>query len=199
VDDLVERGYHPLAYRYFVLNAHYRSKLNFTWDALGGAQRALERLWQRARDLALACGPPDGAAEEASAEAAAGAFDESPEVLGFTEAVGIDLGTPQATALLWQLAGREANPRQTLGLMLRFDRVLALSLDAAARGRLGPAARDEAGLPAEVTELVRAREEARAARQWPRADALRARLGELGYLIEDTPGGPRVRPGVTPG
>lgn len=199
VDDLVSRGFHPLAYRYLVLNAHYRSKLNFTWEALSGAQTALTRLWQRTRALAMAvssaetAGAPD-ALRATPVETAEATADETPEALRFAQHIGDDLGTAQAMSVLWEVARGERGPAVSLPLMLLFDRVLGLSLDAAARGELGAAQNEADLLTIEVEDLLKQREQARAARNWAQADQIRARLLEMGLAVEDTPSGPKVRP-----
>jgi len=185
VDDLVERGYHPLAHRYLVLNAHYRSKLNFTWEALTGAQKALERLWQRVRDLAVSSPPAETRRQLLAA---------SPEAQRFAEAVGDDLGTPEGVAMVWELARTAGDPRRALDLILLFDRVLGFSLDKAARGEIGQLKLDGDAIPEEVQSLLGKREQARIDREWGRADEIREQIGRLGYVVEDTPEGPRLRP-----
>jgi len=192
VSDLVERGFDPLAYRYFVLNAHYGSKLNFTWEALGAAQKSLSRLWQRVHDLA-------GSAGQDVVEALLRGDDlypveESPQILAFLAAAGDDLGTPQAIPTLLEVArGDTAPPGASLAMLLAMDRLVALNLDRAMLGEMTAKPEPE-DAPAEVQELVSARERARAARDWAQADALRDRLAELGYAVEDTPAGPKLKP-----
>jgi len=185
VDDLTSRGYHPLAYRYLMLNAHYRSKLNFTWEALTGAQTALTRLWQRTRALAQAA---------SKVETAPDAIDEAPEALRFVDFIGDDLGTPQAMSALWEVARGERGAGVSLQLMLLFDKVLGLGLDAAARGELGAGPGEADLVTAEVQELLSQREAARAARNWAQADQIRGRLSQMGLAVEDTPSGPKVKP-----
>jgi cysteinyl-tRNA synthetase len=190
VDDLIDRGFEPLSYRYFALNAHYRSKLNFTWDALRGAQTALVRLWQRAAELARRVSEDELAAALAGQTIVA----EDPAVRRFAAAIGDDLGTPQAMSILWEVARRDGDPGAILAVLLDFDRVLGLSLDRAARGELQlPTQLGEAEIPDEVNLLLEQRERARAARSWAQADALRAQLTELGYAIEDTAAGPKLK------
>jgi len=177
LDDLRQRGFHPLAFRYFCLNAHYRTKLNFTWEALEAAARALDRLWEAVYQLA-SCHRPGGRPPAELEEA-------------FGEAVRDDLGLPRALALVWQVVRDEPVPAPVaLDLLSRWDEVLGLGLDEAAAGRLGPVADP---IPAEVLSMVEERRVARAARDWERADAIRQRLGDMGYTVEDGPEGPRVR------
>ena len=190
IDDLIDRGFAPLAYRYFALNAHYRSKLNFTWEALRGAQTALVRLWQRTAELSRRV--PEN--ERADILAHQVVVAEDPAAVRFAAAIGDDLGTPQAMSIVWEVARRDDDPRTTLALLLDFDRVLALSLDRAARGELQPAGQlEDDQVPAAASELLERRERARTARDWATADALRSELGTLGFTIEDTPAGPKLR------
>jgi cysteinyl-tRNA synthetase len=178
MNDLLARGFHPLAYRYFCLNAHYRTKLNFTWDALEAAARALDRLWEAVFGLAKeAGGRPAAVLPELQEE--------------FLTAIGDDLGLPRALALVWELVrGRAVGAAEALGLLLQWDEVLGLDLAAAAAGERDPAVRS---LPGEVLALVEQRRAARSERDWERADALRHQLTSLGYTVEDGPTGPRVR------
>src|SRR5215475_5801163 len=81
---LIERGYDPLAYRYLCLTAHYRSQLNFTWDALDGAATALDRMRRGFREL------PDGGLPDT------GYLDR------FTTQINEDLNTPKALAIAWE-------------------------------------------------------------------------------------------------
>ncbi|MEW6522802.1 MAG: cysteine--tRNA ligase [Bacillota bacterium] len=179
ISELVERGYHPLAYRYFCLNAHYRSKLNFTWEALGGAQTALERLWGRVAQLARE--------DDARPDPQARALRQR-----FKEAVNDDLGLPQAMAVVWEVArGGDLPPGTAAQLLLEFDAVLGLDLEQAADRATEVQAPP---VPPEVQRLVEERARARAARDWSLADSLRTQVEALGYTVTDTPGGTTVRP-----
>lgn len=193
VSDLEDRGHQPLAYRYLVLNAHYRSRLNFTWEALAGAGRALERVWQRVHQLAGAIDPPD-LSRLLGGHAGRPVDEATPQRVAFGAAVGDDLGTPQAMSLLSEVLRSDGPPEAALALLLEMDRVLGLSLDLAARGQTGRPQAEAAAVPEQVQSLVVEREQARAGRDWARADAIRSRLAGLGYLVEDTPAGPKLRP-----
>ncbi len=178
LDDLAARGYDPLAYRYFCFTGHYRSQLNFTWESLTAAQRALENL--RAEILKLRTDPalnpsPQG---EAGGEFA---FKQK-----FLEAVNDDLNMPQALAITWDLMrSSELSSVQKLGLVNDFDRVLGLKL---AEPLL------EEAVPPEVQRLLEQRHQARAARNWVESDRLRAQISSLGFVVEDGPKGQTVRP-----
>jgi cysteinyl-tRNA synthetase len=177
LSQLAERGYHPLAYRYFCLNAHYRSKLNFTWEALAGAQTALERLWGRAAQLA---GESGHRIEPLEAELRG----------RFREAVNNDLGTPQAMAVLWEVVRKEVPSGSARRLLSEFETVLGLDLLQAPDRHRAPTPQ----VPPEVQELVEERARARKARNWQLADALRGRIEALGFVVADHPGGTTVRP-----
>lgn len=180
--DLVE-AYDPRAYRLLVLRSHYRSPMDVTDDSLRDAEAALDRLDAFARRVA-------GTAAWSVGEGAPAPDAESMD--RFRDAMDDDLQTPAATGLLFDLV-RRANAALDAG-----DEAAAGPLVAAVReisGALGLAVRGEAGeVPAELLDLARQRDEARAARDWPTADALRDRIQAAGYVVEDTPGGTVVRP-----
>lgn len=164
---LIERGYDPLAYRYFCLNAHYRSKLNFAWEGLDGAATALKRL------------------RTVSYEWGAGDVVDQNYVERFLAHVNDDLNMPRALALTWELA-RSGLPSGTKKATLgEFDRVLGLGL-----AQWAP---PQEIIPDEIMVLVEARRQARAEKHWSEADALRDQILAAGYEVEDTPQGPRVR------
>jgi cysteinyl-tRNA synthetase len=168
LQDLVDQGYDPLAFRYLCLTAHYRSRLQFTWEALAGAAKALQRLrvathrWGRG-------GSPDG-----------DTLDR------FAAQVNDDLNLPGAVALTWELVRSDLPGAERRATVLEFDRVLGLGL-----ADWEPA---ELSIPAEVARLVEEREQLRAQKRWAEADALRDRVREAGFEIEDSGTGPAVRP-----
>jgi cysteinyl-tRNA synthetase len=168
VADLPDLGYEPLAFRYLALTAHYRSKLDFTGDAMHAAASGLARL-RRA-----AAGPDE--AVDLLAEPMAGYR------MRFTDAVADDLGTPRGLAVAHEV-GADASlaDAQRRALLLDFDRVLGLSLDRPAE--------IEAPLPAGAEALLDRRAAARAARDFAASDALRDELAALGVEVRDTPAG----------
>ncbi|MGH9112958.1 MAG: cysteine--tRNA ligase [Acidimicrobiales bacterium] len=175
--DLVDR-YDPRAYRLLVLQSHYRSPIDVTDSTLRDAERSLDRLDAFARR---------------AADVGEGADPDSDALDGFREAMDDDLDTPRATALAFDLV------RRGNGLLDAGDAAAAGPLAAAVReitGALGLELRTEGGeIPAEMLELARRRDEARAAKDWAAADALRDQVTTAGYVVEDTPDGTVVRPG----
>lgn len=160
IEALIERGYDPLAYRYLCLTAHYRSQLNFTWDALDAAVTGLDRL-RRGVHALPAGGTPDAAIVER-----------------FTGAVNDDLNIPKALAIAWDLLrGAAADRAAARATLLQFDRIFGLDLKA-----WRPPVE---AIPETVNALAAARAAARAARQWAEADRLRAELHAVGWEMED--------------
>jgi cysteinyl-tRNA synthetase len=168
VQSLIDRGYDPLAYRLFCMSAHYRAKLNFTWEGMDGATTALNRLRSAAYDL----GDP-------------GALDAD-FVERFTAQVNEDLNLPRALAVTWDLLRSDLPAAAKKATLLCFDEVLGLSL-----GDWRPA---EVSVPDEILALVEQRQQARKEKRFQDADTLRNQVTQAGYEIEDTPQGPRVKP-----
>ena len=160
---LTDRGYDPLAYRYLCLTAHYRSQLNFTFDALDASATALERM--RSAFHALP-----------HAEAADPRYVER-----FTAEINDDLNLPRALALAWEVLRGELPSAARRSTLAAFDRVFGLGLEA-----WQP---KEETIPEVVRALSAARAAARAAKQWAEADRLRAELRAAGWEVEDEPDG----------
>lgn len=176
IDELVAKGYDPLAFRYFVLGAHYRSKLNFSFEALDAAQNALHKLRETVRSW-------DEPVRQAHGRPATiGCADLEN---GFLEALNDDLNTAQALAVLWKLVDVDLPTENKAKTLLWMDRVLGLRLEDV----LGK----PISVPDEVRKLVEQREQARAQKDWSRSDELRARIAELGYTVEDTDSGPVIK------
>ncbi len=177
------------AYRLLVLRSHYRSPIEVTPDTVAQAESGLARLDELARRFALpdllADGPLTGSGP------AADTSDEE-AVAAFTAAMDDDLDTPGALATVFDLA-RRANAAADAGDGTRAARAAhTAALLAAALGlRLHTEVDGE--LDDDAVELVRARDEARSARDWARADALRDELESAGWLVEDSAGGTRIR------
>ena len=176
-------GYEPI--RYFMLTAGYRMPLNYTVELIESCKSSLERLYtcRDNLDFAIKNAPAEG--EETLKEKAAAVREK------FDTAMDDDLNTPDALAVLFD-----------------FVRQINTLAPAASKGALEEAAKafdeltgvlgllynrkKEDEVPAEVTALVEQRAAAKKAKDWATADALRAQITALGWVVEDTPQGPKV-------
>ena len=182
--DLTEKGYTGREIRYVLINAHYRTGLNFAFSALDGARKS------------LACIDECVGRVEAAAKGASAA-GEPPEfaakcLADFTAAVNDDLNLPSAFAALFDLV-RQTNahlaevsdPAALLSVFRRMDEVLGVVF-------FGRAAAAE--VPPEVQALVDARAAARAAKNWAESDRLRAEIAAAGWVVKDSRDGQSLSP-----
>ncbi len=170
--DIEQKGFDPLDFRYLILTAHYRSKLNFTWQSLEAARNARKELVEFVRELL----------REKSSGNLYASYEKK-----FFAAVADDLNTPQALAVLWNLIKtcRTASIRHAggaLNLVFKFDKILGLGL-----ADIKPL-----DVPEDIHALAKKREQLRQEKKWREADAVRAELEHMGWLVEDTPKGPRI-------
>ena len=170
VSTLKELNIDPMAYRYLLLTAHYRSKLNFTDESITAAQNGLKNLHD---DLAALPAVDLTTTHEWSVEAQR--MHEE-----FQRAINDDLELPTALSITREAARTsKLTPEERRRLVLDFDRVLGLRLEtveAKAPRIISDAAR----------ELIQQRDAARAARDWKRSDLLREQLKALGFEVRDT-------------
>ncbi len=175
LDEVIKKAFNPLAYRYLCLGAHYRSKLNFSWKALEGAQNSLNNLYQKV-------------AEYSENRSRSGRIkNDSSKIKNyqnkFLEFVNDDLNTPKALALLWQIVkAQEISNREKYKLLLDFDKVFSLDLDKVKKLRI----------PQQVKKLVEEREKFREQKNWKKADEARKKVEKIGYQIEDTEKGYKI-------
>ncbi len=158
IGTLIERGYDPLAFRYLCFNGRYRRQVDFTDDALDSAATTLRRLRERIAML----GPPSTTVNET--------YDNR-----FMAAVDDDLDLPAAVKVLHEaLSDESVPPSERSALVARWDAILGLDLA------------PDASLDDELTSLIAEREEARRAKDFARADAIRDRLRERGIELLDS-------------
>lgn len=173
---LEREGFHPLEYRFLLLQAHYRSGIKFSFDALKSAQAGYRGIVERLKEWKGedAAGAPETPAMEKYRES-------------FDRPVYDDLNMPEALAVLFTvLKDNSLTPAQRKKLAFEFDAIFGLRLSEMA-------AKEEEALPANVQALVQARDEARRSKNFPESDRLRNELQALGYKVEDTPKGTRVK------
>lgn len=165
--DIIERGIHPLALRYFFLQAHYRSPLSFTWEALEASHEGLKKLWRLAREI--------GVHKHTAADALSMyAYD--------------DLSTPKCIAELWDILQNPAlSKRHKREALYSADLLLGLSLS---HSPVQAQPLTLSQVPKEVQDLAHKREEARKSKDFASADEIRIHIQSSGYTVEDTPSGP---------
>jgi cysteinyl-tRNA synthetase len=170
---LIDRGFHPLAYRLMCLSAHYRSELEFSWENLAAAFTRLKRLVMAVETLKAR---DDGTQKG----------DAAPYRVRLDEAVSDDLGTPRALPVLDELlADKTLSPAVRLAALADFVDVLGLPLLTIARADLRVAPAGVAITPEQIAAHLTERKDARAAKDFARSDALRDDLAASGVEVMD--------------
>jgi cysteinyl-tRNA synthetase len=168
LDTLIERGYDPLIYRFFCLGALYRAKLSFSWEGLDSAATSLNRL----RNAVFEWGP-------------AGETPDNNFIGQFESAINDDLNMPRALAVTWDLVHSNLEPATRKATLMIFDRVLGLGL-----ADWQPKIEE---IPAEIMQLVEKRKLARQEKRWADADTIRTEIAAMGFEVEDSPQGPKMK------
>ena len=171
---LVGHGYNALDYRYFCLGGHYRTQLKFSYEALDHAKSARERLNSMVAELKAKAKPESTISEKAES------YKDS-----FFAALFNDLRCPEALAVMWKmLKDNSITEGEKLSLLYSMDKVLGLDLDKV------EAKKEEKVGGEEEWKLVEERKQAKAEKNYQRADEIRKELEERGYIVKDTPQGP---------
>ena len=181
--DLLAKGYDPIAIRYLLLSTHYRQQFNFTFEGLEAAKGAVDRLRNFVRRLHDTDGKDSKgkiAVLTSKLEACFGGSMDDDLNIGIALASLFDFVREVNNLLDTNMVSKE-EASEVGGLMMQFDEVL---------GVIGKVEVEEA-LPADVDALVQKREEARKAKNWKEADAIRAQLKAMGIVLEDTAQGVR--------
>ncbi len=171
---LKEEGFDPMHYRYFLLNAHYRKKLNFSEEGLQGAKNAYEKL--KSSILSL-----KEKSESETADAKENNYHEK-----FLEKINNDLGITEALAVLWTMLKDDTlTAKQRLELAYDFDKVFGLQLDQIEKER--------SDIPNEIKSLAEQRLQAKKDKNFALSDELRNKIKELGYEIKDSKEGYEIK------
>ena len=176
---LEEKGFSPLAYRFFCLQSHYRKTLVFSWDNMKNAQTAYDKLLGRIKALLNAPGEADAAKKDAL-------------LAPYREAMDNDLNTAQAVTVLYDILKADADAATKLACIAEMDAVLQLDLIAGAEALNEAGAEPE--IPAEVLALAEQRKEARKAKDFAKADEIRNQITALGWEIRETRQGTEITP-----
>lgn len=167
IEQLEKMGYSPMVFRYFCLNAHYRKKLNFTFETMDAAKTSYERLCQ-------AILKHKNATDNLDEEKLNKYIEE------FNSDVGDDLNIPSALGVLWTML-KEPASKNVYETALQFDKVFGLSLDKVKE--------EKAEIPQDIIEKAEKMQLARKEKDYATADAIRNELASLGYIIKNTKDG----------
>ncbi|MEK9166015.1 MAG: cysteine--tRNA ligase [Patescibacteria group bacterium] len=175
--DIIKQGIDPLAVRYFFLQAHYRTPVNFTWHALQASQNGLDNLQVLIQNSKF----------KIQNENSKFKIDDNDQYYNsFKDAINDDLNTAKGLAILWELLqDSQMSDKNKLALALDFDRVLGLGFADVKRSK-------KIKIPLEIKKLARERETARQNKDFALADELRGKIEEAGFVIEDTAQGTRI-------
>ena len=159
--DLIAKNINPLAYRFWLLMANYRTRVNFVWEALEGAETALKRLY----GLYLELGDEMGEIHKEYQNK-------------FKEYLEDDLDTPRALSLLWDVIKDEnMSNGDKKATILDFDKVLGLGFENLKHEII----------PAKILKLAKEREATRKNKDFKKSDEIRKEINSLGYEVKDTP------------
>lgn len=161
LSDVKEKGFKPLALRYFFLQAHYRSKQNFTWESLQAASSGLKNLQEQILNL----GKKQGQINKN--------FKEK-----FKEKINDDFNISASLALAQEVLKSNLPSEDKLATLLDFDKVWGLCLDKIKSKKNI--------IPANILQLAKERQKARENKNWSQADNLRQEIENLGYMIKDS-------------
>jgi cysteinyl-tRNA synthetase len=172
---LIDKDYDPMHYRYYLLNTHYRKKLNFSFDGLDTARNGYENLKGKILRLKAEAGEKNPEMDEA--------YNGK-----FLETVNDDINTPEALAVLWNvLKDDNISAQKKLGTAYEFDRIFGLKITGM---------KDESGqviIPGEVIILIDRRTEAKQKKDFKTADELRKKIEEMGFELLDKKEGVEVK------
>ena len=167
LSDVKEKGFKPLALRYFFMQAHYRSKQNFTWEGLESAETGYDRLMNNISALGGTVGKINDKFKEE-----------------FSAAISDDFNFPQALAITFELMKTDLPSADKLATVIDFDKVLGLNLK--------PQTDSVVEIPEEVKKILAERETARKNKDWKMSDELRDKISTFGYEVKDTGNGQEI-------
>ena len=179
IQTLIDKGYDPLDYRYFLLGGHYRSQLIFTWESLEASAKARKNLVQKIGTLKTKgkIASLDNIGEKAAEKLA-----------DFDEHISSDLMTPRCLADLWGLLkDNSINDDEKLAVAFRMDKVLGLKMESY------EIEDDKIEINEEDRKLINERSEAKKTKDFARADEIRDNFSKRGYVLVDSPQGTFIK------
>ena len=172
LEEIKTKGFDPLALRYLFLSAHYRSKQNFTWEALSSAQNGLHNIYRQIKELKnVSPALPDESFKE-----------------DFIKTITDDFNIPKALAVIQEVLKSDLVADKKLATLLDFDKVLGLKLAEAISKK-----ETDTEIPEYVLEMKKERDDARAQKDWQKSDELRKEIEREGYILEDSNTGSTIR------
>jgi cysteinyl-tRNA synthetase len=192
-EDLINRGYKDfMPLRYLFLNTHYRKVLNFTWPALFWAAEAYGGLIREAEEILAFSEAAKAATRKVKTKlikSEKGKKKINYYQEKFEKAITNDLNMPQALAVMHEvLKDQDLSSKSQWKLINKFDQVFGLRIE----DQVKSLRQKRKKIPQEVLSLVDDREAARQKKDWERADKIRTQIEVRGYLVEDTPQGPKL-------
>ena len=176
ISELQEKGIEPLAFKLFCYTAHYRTKLNFTFEGALSSQKALNRL----RESYIKH-------KNGTKKIDKSIVDEYKDQ--FLKAVNDDLNIPLAMSIVWEVARNDCKSKELADLMLEFDKVLGLDL---VNSENYIKEQSNIEIPDEIKELLEKRKKAREEKNWTLSDEIRDEIKSKGYVVKDTKDGMTV-------
>lgn len=175
IDDIIKKGIEPLSLRLLFLQTHYRQPMNFTWQSAQSAEESYRKL----RDYVISFRKQNN--RTVLSQEKLNKLDLYRQE--FIQAVSQDLQMPRAVAVMWEMLKSNISSTDKLDLLFEFDQVFGLRLNQIV----------EEKIPAEIIDLAQEREKYRQQKDFKKADEIRKKLEEKGYLIEDTPAGSQLK------
>ncbi len=159
--DLQDKGFNPLAFRYLTYQTHYRTAMNFTWEALEAAQSALEKLYEIVSEFTQVHKDSDIEYER-----------------DFYDALDQDLNMPKALSVMWELLRtNKVDNAHKAATIREMDKVLGL--------RIFGKAKLTVQIPPRILQMANERDQLRYNKQYTQSDHMRARIEKMGYMVKD--------------
>lgn len=161
ISDLINRGFHPLAFRYLTFQTHYRSEMNFTWEALEAAQASLEKIYDMVGEFDIIH------------------KDADPDYLGeFLDALYYDLNMPKALSVFWELLRSTKISKDIKAATVKeMDSILGLEMFENSDLRKK--------IPGHILKMAEERDMLRRSKKYIQSDHLRNKIEKLGYIVKD--------------